>query len=91
MTPPVSSVPFARYEKRLGLNYIQPSFVRAVTGPGFENRRLPEATFAWLREWYADAQGSHGVVEGPVGPCMNQHVSESVMTHLTPKLKVRVG
>jgi len=72
------------YEKRLGLNFIQPHFVRPVTQVGFENRRLPEATFAWLKQWYMEAQAREAVVEGPVGPCMNQHVSESIMSVPVP-------
>jgi hypothetical protein len=39
------------YEKRLGLNFVQPQMVRAVTQNGFENRRLPEDTYKWLKEW----------------------------------------
>ena len=75
------------YEKRLGLNYVQPALVESVTDAGFENRRLPEATFAWLRDWFEEKQRTESIVEGPVGPCMNQHVSESIMTHLTPEKK----
>lgn len=75
------------YEKRLALNYIQPALVEPVTDMGFENRRLPEATFKWLREWFAEKQLSDSQIEGPVGPCMNQHVAESIMTHLSPDKK----
>ena len=31
------------------------------------------------------------MVEGPVGPCMNQHVAESIMTHLTPDKKTKLS
>lgn len=51
------------YEKRLALNFIQPAFVRPVTNAGFELRRLPEETFKWLREWYAEHQAKDGIVE----------------------------
>ena len=37
------------YAKRLGLNYVQPQFVRQVTATGFEHRQLPPATYAWLK------------------------------------------
>ena len=46
--------------------------MRSVTDVGFENRQLPEATFAWLKQWYDDNKDREAVVEGPVGPCMNQ-------------------
>lgn len=51
--------------------------VRAVTEVGFENRRLPEATYAWLKAWYDSEQLQDEVAETIVGPCMNQHVSPS--------------
>jgi hypothetical protein len=40
------------YEKRLGLNYVQPQLVEAVTSNGFMNIRLPPDTYKWLKEWY---------------------------------------
>jgi hypothetical protein len=76
------------YETRLGLNYQQPALVERVTsGPGFDHRRLPAETYRWLRDWYEEHRAVKGVVEGPVGPCMNQHVAESVMTHLDKEKK----
>jgi hypothetical protein len=39
------------HSKRLGLNYVQPQLVRSYTPIGFELRRMPEATFSWLRKW----------------------------------------
>ena len=46
--------------------------MRAVTHNGFELQRLPEATFAWLKEWYAKKQLEEEILEGGAGPCMNQ-------------------
>jgi hypothetical protein len=37
------------YAKRLGLNYVQPQYVRQVTPTGFEHRQLPAATYQWLK------------------------------------------
>jgi hypothetical protein len=37
------------YAKRLGLNYVQPQFVRKVTPTGFEHRKLPAETYQWLK------------------------------------------
>jgi hypothetical protein len=37
------------YAKRLGLNYVQPQFVEQVTPNGFVHRKLPPATYAWLK------------------------------------------
>lgn len=39
------------YEKRLGLNFVQPQLVRPVTHNGFEHRQLPPATYKWLKAW----------------------------------------
>ena len=47
------------YDKRLGLNYVQPALVPAVTHDGFALRRMPEDTFTWLREWYVCARDPH--------------------------------
>jgi len=47
------------YDKRLGLNYVQPALVPAVTQGGFELRRMPEDTFAWLRDWYVCVRDPH--------------------------------
>jgi len=79
------------YEKRLGLNYVQPALVEGVTESGFDLRRLPEETYLWLREWFQKKQVTDSMVEGPVGPCMNQHVAESIMTHLTPDKKTKLS
>jgi len=75
------------YAKRLGLNYVQPQLVQAVTDSGFALRQLPVATFKWLKDWYDENKLDKNVVEHSVGPCMNQHVAESVMTHLPEELK----
>jgi hypothetical protein len=75
------------YTKRLGLNYVQPQMVPAVTDSGFLHTKLPADTFAWLLEWYEANKEMHAVLEHSVGPCMNQHVSESIMTHLPQHLK----
>jgi len=79
------------YAKRLGLNYVQPQLVRAVTNSGFSLRQLPTATFKWLKDWYDENKVARHVVEHSVGPCMNQHVAESVMTHLPDVLKEKLS
>ncbi len=78
------------FQKRKGLNYVQPQMVRAVTHNGFENRKLPADTYKWLKEWYYTNQPKYEEEEGPVGPCMNQHVAPSLITHLPPKHKDRL-
>lgn len=88
---------FAEFEyqvffvKRLGLNYVQPQLVRAVTTDGFLHTRLPENTFKWLRKWYDLNKIDNNMVEHSVGPCMNQHVAVSVMTHLPQNLKEKLS
>lgn len=79
------------HDKRLALNYIQPYFVRPVTDIGFENRRLPEKTYEWLKEWYREEQKKIEQDEGAIGPCMNQHVAPTAITHLTPEYKDRLS
>lgn len=78
------------YEKRLGLNFVQPQMVRAVTVKGFENRRLPADTYKWLKEWY-DISKKEENIESGVGPCMNQHISPSLITHLSADNKNRLS
>ena len=60
------------YQKRLGLNYVQPQMVRPVTAEGFKNIRLPSHTFAWLKQWFHESQKKIEQEESTVGPCMNQ-------------------
>jgi len=79
------------YAKRLGLNYVQPQLVRAVTDSGFSLRQLPPATFKWLKDWYDENKVARHLVEHSVGPCMNQHVAASVMTHLPDDLKDKLS
>lgn len=56
------------YAKRLGLNFVQPQFVRQVTPTGFEHRQLPPATYQWLKRYaYSLECGSEGVFS--VGDC----------------------
>lgn len=79
------------YHKRLGLNYVQPQMVRRVTDSGFEKRKLPPATYKWLKEWYDEQKLIQEVGEGPVGPCMNQHIAPSRITHLPGNLKDKLS
>jgi len=79
------------HEKRLGLNFVQPQLVRPVTPNGFEHRRLPEGTYKWLKAWYDREQMMSEINEGGVGPCMNQHVAPTSVTHLTPSNKDRLS
>lgn len=81
------------HDKRIGLNFVQPKVVRAVTQSGFELRPLPAATFLWLSDWYAQEQRRRleEEVESTAGPCMNQLVAPSTMTHLTGELKQRLS
>lgn len=80
------------HEKRIGLNFVQPHLVRAVTNEGFVHTRLPQATFDWLRRWYDEEQERvrESDIESTAGPCMNQHVAPSIMFHLPPHLKERL-
>jgi len=73
------------------LNYVQPQFVRPVTSEGFLNIRLPAETYGWLKAWYEREQLVDEGGEGPVGPCMNQHVAPSSITHLTSQNKDRLS
>jgi hypothetical protein len=77
--------------KRLGLNYVQPKLVPPVTDAGFEKRKLPATTYAWLREWYTRQRELEEIDENAVGPCMNQHVAPTGITHITPELKTRLS
>ena len=79
------------YIKRLGLNYVQPQLVEPVTETGFEHRQLPEDTYSWLRAWYLQQQKLIEEEETSSGPCMNQVVAPSAITHLTPELKTRLS
>lgn len=78
------------HQKRLGLNYLQPQIVHAVTDSGFRHIQLPNATFTWLREWY-DNMRSQAVNEGSGGPCMNQHVAPAAVAHITSAEKSRLA
>jgi len=79
------------YHKRLGLNYVQPQMVRPVTEEGFLNRKLPTETYKWLKDWYDTQKKKYEETEGPVGPCMNQHVAPSTMVHMSDKAKDRLS
>ncbi len=79
------------YAKRIGLNYVQPKLVRAVTRNGFALERLPSPTYKWLKEWYTNNKDNRSVPEVWLGPCMNQHVAPSIMTHLPDNLKQRLS
>eukprot|EP00597_Dinobryon_sp_UTEXLB2267_P007086 CAMPEP_0170085228 /NCGR_PEP_ID=MMETSP0019_2-20121128/20163_1 /TAXON_ID=98059 /ORGANISM="Dinobryon sp., Strain UTEXLB2267" /LENGTH=484 /DNA_ID=CAMNT_0010301583 /DNA_START=81 /DNA_END=1532 /DNA_ORIENTATION=- len=79
------------HDKRLGLNYVQPLIVRPVTESGFEHRRLPEATYKWLKDWYIAEKLKFEQDEGAIGPCMNQHVAPTAITHITPELKDKLS
>jgi Tfp pilus assembly protein PilE len=81
------------YSKRLGLNFVQPKLVEpaSISRNGFELRKLPKATYNWLRAWYDHEQLLNEVGEGSAGPCMNQLVAPSQITHLPSKLKDRLA
>jgi len=79
------------HAKRLGLNYVQPQFVPPVTPTGFEHRQLPPETFKWLKAWYDREKLRQEVIESSSGPCMNQHIAPSSVTHLTPDHKTRLS
>lgn len=79
------------HEKRMGLNFVQPQVVRPVTEAGFELRQLPHVTYAWLKLWYIEQQLLIESLEGGAGPCMNQHVAPTTITHLTPDYKNRLS
>ena len=53
--------------------------------------KLPPGTHAWLKAWYDEQQKKLEDKEGSSGPCMNQHVSPSSITHLTPAEKDRLS
>lgn len=78
------------HKKRLGLNYVQPKFVAPVTDEGFLKIKMPEDTYKWLKAWYDEALSEKIDVETAVGPCMNQYVAPSQVTHLDPHLKDRL-
>ena len=79
------------YTVRQGGNFFQPKIVRAVTGNGFEKRKLPAETYRWLKEWYEKEQALQEAIETSAGPCMNQHVAPSGITHLTSDLKDKLA
>ena len=70
---------------------MQPQLVRAVTETGFEKRQLPPDTYRWLQAWYEEQKKLREEAESSSGPCMNQHVAPSTITHLTPVLKDRLS
>lgn len=74
---------------RIGLNYVQPQMVRpaSVSNLGFELRRLPTQTYTWLKRWYDNERTRIEDVESTSGPCMNQRVAPSLVTHITPNKK----
>lgn len=78
------------YHKRLGLNYVQPQCVHAVTTSGFKLLKMPVDTFSWLRNWY-DKMRETAEYEGPGGPCMNQHVAPAEVAHLPSDMKDRLA
>jgi hypothetical protein len=59
--------------KRLGLNFVQPQIVPAVTDDGFRLMKLPQETFLWLKQWYDHMKTLESEEESSAGPCMNQH------------------
>ena len=77
--------------KRLGLNYVQPQLVPPVTKEGFMHIKLPKGTFEWLRAWYDEMRKLDEQNESSSGPCMNQHVSPSAITHLPEAEKERLS
>ena len=79
------------YEKRLGLNYFQPQITRPVTKEGFLHRQLPNKTFAWLKQWYTQAQLDSENTEYRSGAILNQVASPSMMVHLPPTEKSRLA
>jgi len=79
------------YAKRLGLNFVQPQMVERVTPTGFEHRQLPAETYRWLKSWYDEQKKLQEVVESSSGPCMNQHVAPSGVTHLSPAHKDKLS
>jgi hypothetical protein len=79
--------------KRMALNYAQPKLVAGYSERGFEHRSLPDSTFRFLRKWYFAAQQLQNnlqEIESVAGPCMNQHVSPTVVTHLDELAKIRL-
>jgi hypothetical protein len=54
-------------------------------------RQLPSETYKWLLEWYYREQQKIEQDEGAIGPCMNQHVAPTAITHLTPEYKDRLS
>jgi hypothetical protein len=80
----------AWHVKRLGLNYVQPKLVSSYSEIGFEHRKVPQETYNWLKSWYDREQARIESSESSAGPCMNQHVAPSLITHLTPNEKNRL-
>lgn len=78
------------HTKRIGLNYVQPKIVPAVTHNGFYKQRLPEETYVWLKNWYDEQQRIDEITEHGVGTCMNQQHAPSQITHLPPDLKSKL-
>mmetsp|Transcript_4231 Transcript_4231/g.4385 ORF Transcript_4231/g.4385 Transcript_4231/m.4385 type:complete len:450 (+) Transcript_4231:81-1430(+) len=78
------------HTKRLGLNYVQPQMVEAVTEDGFQLLKLPADTYKWLKEWY-DEEKSKETTETSAGPCMNQKVSPSMVSMLPGQHKDRLS
>ena len=77
--------------RRLGLNYVQPQLIEGYSEMGFTLQKLPADTYKWLKAWYDAQQQNIEVTESGVGPCMNQHVAPTNITHLVPELKNRLS
>eukprot|EP00604_Paraphysomonas_vestita_P003561 CAMPEP_0174823670 /NCGR_PEP_ID=MMETSP1107-20130205/26627_1 /TAXON_ID=36770 /ORGANISM="Paraphysomonas vestita, Strain GFlagA" /LENGTH=206 /DNA_ID=CAMNT_0016047179 /DNA_START=609 /DNA_END=1226 /DNA_ORIENTATION=- len=76
--------------KRIGLNFVQPQIVPAVTDDGFKLIKLPTETYSWLKSWYDHKKELEHEEETSAGPCMNQHKAPSEMTHLPHEEKLRL-
>jgi hypothetical protein len=70
-----------QYSKRLGLNYLQPKLVPALTKEGFLKTKLPKQAWDRLRNWYHSHEQIEKM-ENSVGPCLNQIDSPTYMRHL---------
>eukprot|EP01038_Epipyxis_sp_PR26KG_P014712 gene14712-19776_t len=78
------------HDKRLGLNFVQPQVVRGYSELGFVHTQLPKETYSWLKAWYEQEQKKLEEEESLAGPCMNQLVAPSTITHITPDYKQRL-
>jgi hypothetical protein len=79
--------------KRQGINFVQPKLVAPTSRSqnGFELRKLPDATFRWLNDWYAREQLVNARTEGSVGLCINQQVAPSQITELPADLQQQLA